>query len=101
MSKADFNKAIEVAFKNASELLPDAKDFTLEEILISENGKNYEVTLSYVLPGIRFGMSDTEVRSQLDINPLMRRMMGEKKSYRTFLVDTKTLLFRGFRMVRD
>ena len=101
MSKNEFDEAIKVAFKNAQELLPEAKGFTLEEILISENGKNYEVTLSYITPNIHLGINDRQMDSQLKINPLMRRLMGETKSYRTFLVDKKTLMFRGFRMIRD
>lgn len=101
MSENDFNLAIQVAMKNAKELLPEAKDFTLEEILISEDRKNYEVTLSYITPSAHLGINAKEMSSQLKINPLMRRLMREQKSYRTFLVDSKTLVFRGFRMVRD
>lgn len=97
MSENGFNEAIKVAIQGARQLLPEAKNFTLEQILISEDGKNYEVTLSYIIPRAK----DKEMNSQLKINPLFKRIMAEQKLYRVFLVNAETLRFRGFRMIRD
>ncbi|MFD2449890.1 hypothetical protein ACFSQE_16930 [Vogesella fluminis] len=45
----DFKKAISVAEENARELVPNARNFNLEGVIIS--GDNYEVTISYYLSG--------------------------------------------------
>ncbi|PTV50964.1 hypothetical protein, partial [Acinetobacter seifertii] len=45
----DFEKAAELAIEQARKLLPKAKDFTLEGIMLE--GSNYEVTLSYFIEG--------------------------------------------------
>lgn len=94
MNKLNFDKAIQSAIKGAKSML-EAKEFTLEEALISDDGKLYEITLSYTTP--IEALKGTSFNLQVS-NPLMRRL-GERKEYRTFLIDSETFSFRGFRRV--
>ncbi|MCS3429878.1 hypothetical protein [Klebsiella sp. BIGb0407] len=94
MSNINFDDAISTAYTNAEKLLPEAKNFTLEEVLLSDDQKLFEVTLSYTIPGL----SSASNIPNLNINPLMRRLV-DRKSYRVFLVDANTGVFRGFRML--
>lgn len=97
MSRIDFDKAISIAFENAEKLNAGGKDFTLEEALISKDGENYEITISHERPGV----FDERVLNHQHLNPLMRRLIESKKNYRVYIIDARTGLFRGFRMVRD
>ncbi|HFK5794966.1 hypothetical protein ACV6DN_18565 [Enterobacter asburiae] len=94
MDSLNFDKAIKTAIQGAKSLF-EGREFNLEEALISDDRKLYEITLSYTVPiealkGTSYGLQVT--------NPLMRRL-AERKEYRTFLVDATDFSFRGFRRV--
>jgi len=94
MDNINFDDAVSIAYKNAEKLLPAAKNFTLEEVLISDDRKFFEVTLSYTIPGFS---SSPEIQN-MDMSPLMRRL-ADRKAYRIFLIDVDTGIFKGFRML--
>jgi hypothetical protein len=93
-----FEQAIEVATKNAKSLIENSRNIVLEGVLISDDKKLYEFSLSYDLQG----NDPFEVRQDNDgtvgsgLSQLVK-IMGYRKQYKTFLVDGKSGEFRGFR----
>lgn len=89
----EFDEAISSARSNVQKLVADAKNIRLEEVLISEDEKLYEVTLSY------------DVSSPKDSLPAGRNsslfalatIMGQRREHKVFLVDSQSGKFRGFR----
>lgn len=94
----DFAKAINVAEKNAKELIPGARNFALEEAIIS--GKTYEITLSYYLEGSDpFELSGDHERNSNLLR--LAKIMGMKKEYKIFIVDKDNFTFKGFRVYKE
>ncbi|WP_249605168.1 hypothetical protein [Chromobacterium sp. IRSSSOUMB001] len=94
----DFKKAISVAVENAKELVPDAKEFNLEGVIIS--GGNYEVTLSYHLTG----QSPLELAGgNGEKNPIYKlaTLMGTRREYKVFIVDKDNFAFKGFKAYKE
>jgi hypothetical protein len=97
----DFNEAIEVAMDNAKSLIVGARNIGLEGVLLSDNGKLYEVSLSYDLQGkdpLEPQLSDSSGNSNLS---QLVKIMSYRKQYKDFLVDSNTGEFRGFKKSRD
>lgn len=93
-----FEKAIEVATSNVNSLIINSRNIGLEGILISDDKKLYEVSLSYDLKG----EDPFEARQDNDMilgNGLsqLAKVMGYRRQYKTFLIDYGTGDFRGFR----
>lgn len=88
-----FNKAIAIAQENVNQLVPGAQNIVLEEIIISDDEKMYEVTLSYDLerpltnpaPGTKPGALSG-----------LAYILGKRKEYKVFLID-RNGQFRGFK----
>ncbi|GHD82315.1 hypothetical protein [Vogesella fluminis] len=94
----DFKKAISVAEENARELVPNARNFNLEGVIIS--GDNYEVTISYYLSG----QNPLELKGENgDSNPLYKlaTLMGTRREYKTFIVDKGNFAFKGFKSYKE
>ena len=94
----DFKKAIAVALESAKDLLPQAKQFSLEEAVIS--GENCEITLSYYLTGADpLDLQD----DSLPGNSLFKlaKIMGTRREYRVFIVGKNSLEFKGFRTHKE
>ncbi|WEZ86486.1 hypothetical protein P3R38_13250 [Pseudomonas sp. NyZ480] len=97
MAKVDFNSAVSVARENVKTLVPSAENLTLEEALISQDGKMYEVTFSYDLDRdnpLRFGIAPDNISR-------LASLMGRRREYKVFLVDAHTGEFRGFRKYKE
>ncbi|WP_227542874.1 hypothetical protein [Acinetobacter chinensis] len=91
----DFEQAADVAINNAKKLLPRAKDFSLEGIMLV--GSNYEVSLSYLIEG-----EDPLDRSTQDSAPglgALLKIMGRRREEKVFIVSN-TGEFKGFRNIR-
>ena len=92
-----FEKAIEIAKTNASSLIEKSKNISLEGILISEDGKLYEVSLSYDIeeenPFSAKKNTDEPISNGLS---QLIKVMSYRRQYKTFLVDAKNGDFRGF-----
>jgi hypothetical protein len=98
----DFKKAIKIGTENAESLVPDAKNFVLEGVLLSNDNKLYEVTLSYDLQGIsplELGnkSADKTTSGLMQLASLMSRRRG----YKVFLVDSASGQFKGFKNSKD
>lgn len=94
----EFQKAVKIAEFNASELLPNATNFTLEGLLLSEDGKLVEVSLSYDIQG-RSGidMLSTANKKQNTNLSALATILGFRREYKVFLVDANSGVFRGFK----
>lgn len=95
----DFKQAIDIATSNAKSLLSNANNFQLEGVLISDNDKFYEVTLSYGIEGPD-PLSTSERKKESGLYHLAR-IMGYRREYKTFLVDKTTGKFKGFKNYKD
>lgn len=91
-----FEKAIETAQKKLKELQPDADFIELEQALINENAKQYEVTFSYVVQH----KDKLEVVKEASNSGLARlsNLLRQRKVYKTFLITMKEGDFRGFKI---
>ncbi len=97
----DFDKAISVAHENVTKLVKGAKNLVLEGVLISSDNKLYEVTYSY----------DLERQADFDILKgkttkaanlvTLASLMGKRREYKVFLVDSKSGQFRGFKNYKE
>lgn len=92
-----FEQAIEIAKKNADSLIEQSQNISLEGVLISEDGKLYEVSLSYDLEG-KEPFADQKNSDEAVGNGLSQliKVMSYRRQYKTFLVDAKNGEFRGF-----
>ncbi|HDS1724726.1 MULTISPECIES: hypothetical protein [Pseudomonas] len=96
----DFDRAIQVAWANVEKLVPNAKNITLEGVLISSDNKLYEVTFSYDierLPGLSIGAASA-VTSNIE---MLTRLVGKRREYKVFLVDSESGQFRGFKKYKE
>lgn len=95
---SSFENAIEVATSRIKKLIPNSSNVTLEGVLISDDKKLYEVSLSYDLKG-----EDPFEAKRSDDMLLgsglsqLAKVMGYRRQYKTFLIDYRTAEFRGFR----
>ena len=90
----DFQEAISIAKKNAKELVSNASNFVLEGVLISNDNKLYEVSLSYDIEGndpLNVSNQGNSGLSQL------AKLMRYRREYKVFLVNTSDGKFRGFK----
>lgn len=96
----DFDNAIQVARENVEKLVSNAKNITLEGVLISSDNKLFEVTFSYDierLPGLSMGAAST-VSSNIE---MLTRLVGKRREYKVFLVDAQSGQFRGFKKYKE
>lgn len=90
----DFEKAAELAIEQARKLLPKAKDFNLEGIMLENS--NYEVSLSYFIEGE--DPLNKRTQEQPSIGALIK-IMGRRREEKVFIF-TKFGEFKGFRNVK-
>ena len=91
----DFDTAIQSALANVQKMVPGAKNLKLEEAMISEDGKLFEITYSFEVsslnsPSTQLGMRDAHLKS-------LAAILGTRKQSKVFLIDAETGKFRGFR----
>ncbi|WP_147693992.1 hypothetical protein [Vogesella mureinivorans] len=96
-----FEQAIDVALSNAKNLLKQAYNFTLEGVIISSDEKYLEVTLSYELHGSDPLAISPEKANGLSAMAQLAQIMGRRREYKVFLVDSGSGVFKGFKMYRD
>lgn len=92
MHNLDFDKATKVARDNVEKLVPNAKNVTLEEAMISEDRKLYEVTYSYDID-----REYNPLGAGIDNISKLAALMGRRREYKIFLVGSDDFQFRGFR----
>lgn len=91
----DFGEASDLAIKNAKKLLPRAKDFTLEGIMIEKG--NYEVSLSYFIDGEDPLNKQTSDRQSLGA---LLKIMGRRREEKIFIIS-KSGEFKGFKNIQS
>lgn len=95
----DFKQAIKLAENNARELLSNAKQFDLEEVI--KEGNNYEVTLSYLLQGEEPYKTSSAIgdSGSLNIGKVIAAL-GTRRQKKVFIISEKGE-FKGFRNLKD
>ena len=100
----DFQKAIDIATTSAKSLIQNASNFVLEGVLLSEDNKLYEVSLSYDIEGKDpLGGTDQGNKGGLLGNTgllQLSQLMRYRREYKVFLVDSGSGQFRGFKNQR-
>ena len=92
----DFKKAIRVATENAKSLINDARNISLEGVLISDDKRLYEVSLSYDIQG-RDPLGVQQNKNIANNLLELAKIMSYRKEYKIFLVDKESGEFRGFK----
>ncbi|VVP67774.1 hypothetical protein PS910_00255 [Pseudomonas fluorescens] len=96
MAELNFDAAVLVARSNIEKLVPKAKNVTLEEAMISSDGKLYEITFSYDLE-----RENSASGAAVDNIAKLASLMGRRREYKVFLVDAGNNEFRGFRAYKE
>lgn len=97
----DFEQAIKIAQDNAEKLVKGAKDFVLEEALISSNNKLYEIAISYELGPIGGLELPKKPRATTTNLATLASLLGKRREYKVFLVDSENGRFRGFKKYKE
>ena len=94
----DFEKAIDIAMKSATSLIENARNFSLEGVLLSDDNKLYEVSLSYDIEG-KDPLGADQGKGLAGNSGLLQlaKIMSHRREYKIFLVDSSSGKFRGFR----
>lgn len=98
----DFSEAINVATQNAKLLVTNARNIELEGVVLSDDNKLYEVSLSYDMQGKDpLGIKEEESRTGAGNLYKLAKIMSYRREYKVFLVDRKTGQFKGFKNQKD
>ncbi len=94
-----FENAIDSATTNAKSLIKNADNFVLEGVLLSDDNKLYEVSLSYDIKGKDLFNEAVQDKALAGNSGLLQlaAIMGYRREYRVFLVDSKSGRFKGFK----
>lgn len=95
----DFDEAIGVAGANMNKFVKSAIKVELEGALISGDGKLYEITFSYDTENF----PDADKVGSAKANNLQQlvSILGKRREFKTFLVDSQTGAFRGFKNYKE
>ncbi|CAG8865542.1 hypothetical protein PS627_01459 [Pseudomonas fluorescens] len=96
MAELNFDTTVLVARSNIEKLVPNAKNVTLEEAMISSDGNFYEITFSYDLD-----QEDNAIGVAADNISKLASLMERRREYKVFLVDAGSNEFRGFRAYKE
>ncbi|PIE90419.1 MAG: hypothetical protein CR997_06420 [Acidobacteria bacterium] len=93
-----FKKAIDIAKRKVEELIPNSKNISLEGVLISDDKRLYEVSLSYDLRGDdSFDSGNHEDANLGGGLASLVKVMSYRRHCKKFLIDYKNGEFRGFK----
>lgn len=91
-------KAIEIATDNAQQLIPKARNFNLESVLISDDDRSIEVALSYELHGSNgLDILQTNQNTTNSNMSSLANLLGIRREFKVFLVNAVDGVFRGFK----
>ncbi|UFH48403.1 hypothetical protein [Pseudomonas sp. KNUC1026] len=96
MNMIDFKQAIQTAIEKVGELVPSAQSPVLEEAVISEDDKVYEITLSYNVDG----PPPASGAAQAALAGLAG-LLAHRREFRVFMIDKQSGDFRGFRRCKE
>lgn len=95
-----FEEAIAKARENLKKLYPKCSKIQLEQAVLSRDGENYEITLSFSLHRQK-ELSLEEKMQTTSAFQLMQMMASEQMIKKNFLIDSKTGNFNGLKEIRD
>jgi len=95
----DFEQAIKIAQDNVEKLVKGARNFVLEGALISSDNKLYEIAISYDLGSVG-GLELPKKKDSTNLATLAS-LLGKRREYKVFLVDSQTGQFRGFKKYKE
>ncbi|RII74806.1 hypothetical protein [Pseudomonas monteilii] len=95
----EFDEAIRTAGANVQKLIKHATNIELEGALISSDGRLYEITFSYDKNGSPSAMDQFQA-SAPGLKSLAT-ILGKRREFKTFLVDSQTGAFRGFKNYKE
>lgn len=103
----DFEKAIQIAKNELKKIQQDASAINVEQALISDDEKQYEITFSYQteLNDKLSANNKPSLTESLSINKdilpthlqSLSNILRRKRVYKTFLINIKDFKFRGFK----
>lgn len=96
-----FERAIAIAKDNVTQLVPSAKNLTLEGAMISSDGKLYEIIFSYENNSIDIEELRRPSKNGSSNLRTLARLMGHRRETKVFLVNKSDGLFRGFKTYKD
>ena len=97
MSSIDFQKAINIAKDELKKIQRDADNVNIEQAIISNDEKLYEITLSYEIISKDNLSSNEKLPTNLQS---LSMLLGRRKIYKTFLINTSDYKFRGFKFFK-
>ncbi|MCT7519032.1 hypothetical protein [Aliarcobacter cryaerophilus] len=98
MKEIDFQKAIDVAKEELKKIQIDATNINIEQAIISDNEKFYEITLSYEI-SLKDNLTSNEEKLPTNLQSLSM-LLRKKRIYKTFLINTSNYKFRGFKIFK-
>lgn len=91
-----FEDAIKVAQKNFNLLYPTQREMRLEEAIITEDNKTYEITFSFTLP-MTDEPTDKKKNESPSIIDLFKGMDKHRRFRKVFLIDSIDGKFKGLK----
>lgn len=95
----EFEQAIDIAVENVRKLVSSANSVSVEEVVLSQDEKTFEVTLSYKQIG-QDKLSTSDNSKGVHMGAALASFMDNRKRYKTFLVDSASGRFKGFKIYK-
>ena len=100
MEEISFQKAIQIAKDELKKIQRDAHTINVEQAIISDDEKLYEITLSYeILIKDNLASNDEKLSVPTNLQSLSM-LLGRRKIYKTFLINMHDGKFRGFKIFK-
>lgn len=90
-------QAIETAKSSLNEIQGNVKNITVEQAILNEDKRLYEITLGYRVTG-KDNLGDNEPKNAL---AALYAVPSFGKVYKTFLIDQSTGEFKGFKIFNE
>lgn len=98
----EFQEAIAIASDNAKNLIRNARNLEVEGVVLSDNDKLYEVTLSFDMHGADpLDIEDGSKRKDRNDFQRLVTILSHRREYKTFLVDAGSGKFKGFKIYKE
>ena len=98
MNTIGFEQAINIAKDELEKIQSDAADISVEQAVITDDDKLYEITLAYLIRNK--DSSDITESTHKELPTAMQQLsliLQRKRVYKTFIVNATNGQFRGFK----
>jgi hypothetical protein len=100
MEEVSFQEAIKIAKDELKKIQIDAHTVNVEQAIISDDEKLYEITLSYeILLKDNLSPNDEKIPTPTNLQSLSM-LLRKKRIYKTFLINMHDGKFRGFKIFK-